>query len=126
MSPGMDLRSIVMTTRTWFLVIATGLGALACAAPAKPAETGPAGQPKSGGTVNVRLQFDPFDWDLSYGGKSNQPLIGRAYQNLLTFQVGPDIDWNKFVLGPQLAESWEVSPDARTFTYHLRHGVKWY
>ena len=26
----------------------------------------------------------------------------------------------------ELAESWEMSPDARTWTFHLRHGVQWH
>ena len=29
-------------------------------------------------------------------------------------------------LMPDLASSWEVSGDARTYTFHLRHGVKWH
>jgi peptide/nickel transport system substrate-binding protein len=27
---------------------------------------------------------------------------------------------------PCLAETWEISPDQLTYTFHLRHGVKWH
>ena len=36
-------------------------------------------------------------------------------------KLGPD-----GTVSPDLAESWEVSPDARVYTFHLRQGVTWH
>jgi len=46
-------------------------------------------------------------------------IIGLVYDSLLKY----DGDLN---LVGQLAESWEVSPDGLTLTFHLRRGVKWH
>ncbi|MEA3095214.1 MAG: dipeptide transport system substrate-binding protein, partial [Caballeronia sp.] len=41
-----------------------------------------------------------------------------VYDTLVEFERG------SLNLVPGLAESWDESPDAKTFTFHLRHGVK--
>ena len=47
---------------------------------------------------------------------ANRPI----YNRLIEFKHGSTD------LEPGLAESWDVSPDGKTFTFHLRHGVKWH
>jgi dipeptide transport system substrate-binding protein len=46
---------------------------------------------------------------------ANEPI----YNRLVQFKPGST------EIAPALAERWEVSPDGKVFTFHLRHGVKW-
>ncbi len=111
----------------WLMALLT-LAALACAAPAPvPARFGaPADTPKYGGTLNVRVPDDPgTGFDLSLF-KSQPAWEGQtlAYNSLLGYRIGPDVPWADHVIRGELAERWEVSPDARTFTFYLRKGLK--
>ena len=47
---------------------------------------------------------------------ANKPI----YNRLTDFKPGST------EVVPSLAESWDASPDGKTFTFHLRHGVKWH
>ena len=100
---------------------------LACSPAAQPAggDAGGPGQPKSGGTLNIRSTLDPFNFDIHL--QRTIPNIwgaATAYNSLLSWKLGPGVDYNDMVLQPGLAERWEVSPDAKNFTFHLRKGVK--
>src|SRR5699024_1267329 len=60
------------------------------------------------------VQFNP----LAPGQGAEQLAMSLVYNGL--FNVGPD-----FEPVPRLAESWDVSEDATTYTFHLRDGLKW-
>lgn len=120
------------------LLRAAGLGGaalaggslLACGAqPKSGAQTSSsassAGKPQTGGKVSLNIATDPFDWDLSYVGKSVPNGGGQAiaYESLLGFQYGPKVQYADLHVQPQLAQKYEA-PDAQTFTFHLQPGVK--
>ncbi|MBN9335567.1 ABC transporter substrate-binding protein [Devosia sp.] len=60
-------------------------------------------------------------WRSALRGGLDNAWIGRtvAYDGLVRY----DREWKQII--PNLAESWEVSADSRTFTFKLRDGLKW-
>ena len=104
------------------------LAALACApaaqqpAPSTTAESKPA----YGGVITTFIESDPNDWDLRTQGKTsvNVETHGYVYETLLRFKKGANVDFASQELEPRLAERWAVSPDAKSFTFHLKQGPK--
>ena len=60
--------------------------------------------------------FDPALWDSSSTGN----VTSQIFQGLVNFRRGTA------VLEPRLATHWTVSPDAKTFSFTLRRGVKFH
>ena len=60
--------------------------------------------------------FDPSLWDSA----STSNVTSQIFQGLAGFQRGGT------QLEPQLATAWQVTPDAKTFTFTLRRGVKFH
>src|SRR5207249_8200426 len=48
-----------------------------------------------------------------------------ARSSVLRFKTGPDVPYDALILEPALAEKWEASSDARTYTFTIRKGMKW-
>ncbi len=98
------------------LLTATGCSS---ATPPSASTPGAGDQPQPGGRVSLRWAADPSDWDITRGGYCNTctPAIALAYSSLL----GQD---EQLKLMPELAQSWDLSPDATAFTFHLRSGLK--
>jgi len=95
-----------------FKIIAA-IAALALAGPLAAQD----GEPQAGGTLNVVIQPEPPG--LMLGIVQNGPtqmVAGDIYESLLRYD---------FDLKPegQLAESWEISEDGKTYTFKLRDGV---
>jgi len=110
------------------VIAGMALSLVACGPAGQQAPAGPGavpGQPKLGGILNTQVTTDPWDWDITYSKSSpNDDGIALAYDSLLTFKTGPEMEFSQLVLQPKLAERWEASPDSKSFTFHLRKGAK--
>src|SRR5487761_1373332 len=82
------------------------------------------GKPRVGGKLSGTVTSDPSGWDLTYS--KTPPLdhgCALAYEGLLGAKHGPNVNYEDLVIQPELATKWET-PDAQTYTFHLRQGVK--
>jgi peptide/nickel transport system substrate-binding protein len=79
-----------------------------------PATASAAAQPKSGGTLRQGYVGDLIGLDGH--NRSGNDGIWFVYDRLTAYD-------DQHTPTPMLAESWDISPDARQYTFHLRHGV---
>jgi len=95
--------------------------ATATAQPAATATPRPTVTPEAGGVLNLS-----FGWG-SYNGFSPVYLYGYSSSTaaMLTHSRLVDAD-HANVQHPALAERWEISEDATTYTYYLRNDAKWH
>src|SRR5215211_5132524 len=97
----------------------TSLGgaALAAAVAALPAL---AQEIKPGGTMVVALPGDPDSLNASIVTDiSTSNLSGQFYSTIVRQN-------NDGHVLPDLAKSWEISPDGKTYTFHFHDNVKWH
>ncbi len=87
----------------------------------------PAGKtPKPGGTLRVGVTFDVVTFDPSLsaaGGTITVPNM--TYNKMLGMVDGIQKDPFKVELKPELAASWERSPDGATWTFEVQEGINW-
>ncbi len=95
-----------------------GVLALLLAAASAPGPV--AAQPKSGGTLKAALTTSPPTLDFAWSTAAVVRQIAiHIFEDLVTFD-------EKYQVIPQLAESWRLSEDGRTYTFQLRRGVKFH
>ncbi|MDA1061545.1 MAG: ABC transporter substrate-binding protein [Chloroflexi bacterium] len=86
----------------------------------------PATTPKPGGVMKVAATWDvgPMDPTVSAAG-GTVTVPNMVYNRLLGIVRGPAADPFQTELEPELAQSWERSPDGLSFTFNITPGVKW-
>ncbi|MBI2909135.1 MAG: hypothetical protein HYX92_15935 [Chloroflexi bacterium] len=93
----------------------------------KPAEPSPAPkpaaeQPRYGGTLTGWASSEPEHLDIhqAASGGSLYPLAA-VYDGLIQYNPMPPYD-----IIADLAESWEIGPDGKSYLFNLQRGVKWH
>jgi len=108
-------------SRREFLARASALG-LAAGVPSLMGGAAFAAEPAKGGTLRLGIGH----------GSTTDTLDPATYENLYMQTLGGAIHRkltvvsNENTLEPELAESWEASPDAKQWTFKLRKGVEFH
>jgi peptide/nickel transport system substrate-binding protein len=104
-------RFAIVTLTLVALIMGLGLGV-----------AGAQDKPRYGGILNWYVYGDPGRLDIhAESPLSVQQAVAGIYSGLLHWD--PD-DPTK--IAPDLAERWTASSDGKTYTFHLRKGVKWH
>jgi len=102
-------------------LLGAGVPAATLAAPAPSGQRHASDFQKASDTINFGFGSDPDVLDPRQT-TSQEGYISCAnlYDCLVLYDLG------KTTIRPGLAESWDISPDGKTYTFHLRQGVKFH
>src|SRR6201982_200427 len=83
----------------------------------------PEPNPKRGGTLRYGITMRPPHFDIHQSGTiNNLGAMGCMFDNLIRRDPR---DSGKTII-PDLAHSWEIAKDGKTYTFHLRQGVQFH
>jgi ABC-type dipeptide/oligopeptide/nickel transport system permease component/ABC-type transport system substrate-binding protein len=73
------------------------------------------------GSVTIGMQLEPpiLDPTANPAAAISEALYGNVFEGLVKFAADGSVV-------PQLAESWDISPDGLTYTFHLRQGARFH
>jgi oligopeptide transport system substrate-binding protein len=102
-------------------VAASAIALMLTAAPAAAQDAAADPNAKQGGAVVITYKDDVATLDPAIGYDwQNWSMIKSLFDGLMDYEPGTTN------LKPDLAESYEISPDGKTFTFKLRSGVKFH
>jgi peptide/nickel transport system substrate-binding protein len=79
----------------------------------------PGGTPVHGGKVVIDLEEKPVTFDpVASPFTTNSEAVAQINESLVATENGSK------AMHPALASSWTISPDGKTYTFHIREGVK--
>jgi peptide/nickel transport system substrate-binding protein/oligopeptide transport system substrate-binding protein len=79
-----------------------------------------AAEPRIGGTFRRPLENDPLSLDpAKVGDNFGVTVMKQVFQGLVQYD-------DSLTPVPDIAETWRPSPDGRTWTFHLKRGVKFH
>ncbi|MBM4415055.1 MAG: ABC transporter substrate-binding protein [Chloroflexi bacterium] len=83
-------------------------------------------KPKAGGIMVFGVNSDISTMDTTKATSSGTGrIVNMVYNRLIGFNRGVRLHPFKISYEPELAKSWERSPDGLTYTFNLREDVKW-
>ena len=121
MSTPLALRRTAVAAVIAAALVVPALPALADATPsAGGASAGPSATGRSKTSFVIGMKNEPDSLNPYVGVESVSFDIYQLLYDTLTDSGADDMS-----PVPSLAETWDTSADGKTWTYHLRHGVKW-
>ena len=82
--------------------------------------------PKAGGTIVAGVSTDISTFDSTKTAASGTGrYVNMVYNRLLGFNRGVNLHPSVVNIEPELAQTWERTPDGLTFVFNLRDDVKW-
>ncbi|HLY66532.1 MAG TPA: peptide ABC transporter substrate-binding protein, partial [Chloroflexota bacterium] len=115
-----------MTTLAFVLAACGGTAAPSITPASSTAASAPNGSPASakpaapaGSTLRYNIGDEPESIDPAQDEDVTQDFVIMQLNGTLVY---PDKHLN---IKPGLAQSWDISPDGLTYTFHLRPGLKW-
>ena len=97
----------------WVTLLLVALGGALAAGPGF-------GQPRSGGDASMAIFGAPGSVLVPIFTSTNFSLTVAQTANRTLIGYSPNLD-----MQPDMAESWKISPDGRTYTFTLRPGLRW-